>query len=230
MEHIILSGIPAVLYGKPSGNVYIAVHGKMGSKDDFVEFAALAETKGYQTLAFDLPEHGERKEDRNFPCNVWNGIHDLACVMSYARQKWQNISLTAVSLGAFFSLMAYQEAELQRCLFVSPVLDMAELIRKMMNADGITEDELERKKQIPSSSGEILDREYYRFVQAHPVNLWRIPTYILLGGKDRLTDRATAETFSHRFACHLTVAETCEHWFHTPEQLAVLSGWLRKVL
>jgi uncharacterized protein len=56
------------------------------------------------------------------------------------------------------------------------------------------------------------------------------PTSILYGGHDALTDKTTAESFSVKFGCGLTVAENCEHWFHTPEQLKVLDGWLDNVL
>jgi uncharacterized protein len=230
MKHVSILGIPAVIYGEPSEKVYIAVHGKMGCKEDFSSFAAKAEVEGYQTLAFDLPEHGERKNSREYACTVWNSMHDLDSVMTYARQEWPDISITAVSLGAFFSLMAYQEQKLHRCLFVSPILDMVQLIRKLMADDGVTEQELEQKKQIPSASGELLDWEYYRFVCSHPVCTWSVPTYILYGGMDRLTDRTTAEAFSQRFGCHLTIAENSEHWFHTPEQLAVLDRWIISVL
>ena len=39
--------------------VYIHVHGKMSRKEYAEAFAEIAEKKGYQTISFDLPEHGE---------------------------------------------------------------------------------------------------------------------------------------------------------------------------
>ena len=56
-----ISGIPALLYGKESRKVYLYVHGKMGCKEEALPFAELACPAGYQVLAVDLPEHGERK-------------------------------------------------------------------------------------------------------------------------------------------------------------------------
>jgi uncharacterized protein len=179
MEHIRINGIPAIIQGKESARVYIAVHGKMGSKEDFTDFSAKAEIKKYQMLSFDLPEHGERKNDKEYSCNIYNGMHDLGIVMKYAHRRWDEISLAAVSLGAYFSLMAYKEEELHKCLFISPVLDMTELIRCMMKYDDITEAELQNRKQILSSSGELLDWEYYQFVRDHPVDRWTAPTYIV---------------------------------------------------
>ena len=35
----------------------------------------------------------------------------------------------------------------------------------------------------------------------------------------------TVDRFARRFRCSLTAAEGMEHWFHTPEQLAVLRQW-----
>lgn len=56
-----ISGIPALLYGKESRKVYLYVHGKIGCKEEALSFAELACPAGYQVLAVDLPEHGERK-------------------------------------------------------------------------------------------------------------------------------------------------------------------------
>ena len=57
-----IDGIPAILWGKPSEKIYIHVHGKMSRKEYAEQFAKIAENKGYQTLSFDLPEHGERTD------------------------------------------------------------------------------------------------------------------------------------------------------------------------
>ena len=99
-----------------------------------------------------------------------------------------------------------------------------------MIRDGITEQEFQKKKIIPSSIGEPLDWDYYRFVCDHPVRKWNVATYILYGGHDHLTDRNTVETFCREHDCKLTIDEYSEHWFHTPEQLIVLGNWLDSVL
>ena len=60
-----ISNIPAVLWGDKSEKIFIAVHGNMSNKEDAVIqiLAEEADRKGYQVLSFDLPEHGERKND-----------------------------------------------------------------------------------------------------------------------------------------------------------------------
>ena len=60
-----------------------------------------AEEKGYQTISFDLPGHGERA-DENERCDIWNGVRDLAIVRDYVLANWKEISLYACSLGVYF--------------------------------------------------------------------------------------------------------------------------------
>lgn len=72
---LIIAGIPAVLYGRPSNRVFLFVHGQYGCKEDAAAFAEIACCRG-QVLAVDLPEHGERKEAKN-AFNPWQIIPEL---------------------------------------------------------------------------------------------------------------------------------------------------------
>ena len=45
-----------------------------------------------------------------------------------------------------------------------------------------------------------------------------------------MTARPTVDDFVRRTGARLTVLDGGEHWFHTPEQLAVLRDWERTVL
>ena len=86
MQNIKINNIPAIIWGEKSDKVYIHVHGKMSSKEYAENFARIADKKGYQTLSFDLPEHGER-ENNNYRCDIWNGIYDLTEIGDYAFSK-----------------------------------------------------------------------------------------------------------------------------------------------
>ena len=66
IERIKINGIPAILYGSNSDKVYLFVHGKMSNKEEAVEFAKIATERGFQVLSFDLPEHGDRKDEKIF--------------------------------------------------------------------------------------------------------------------------------------------------------------------
>lgn len=62
-QNMRIGGIPAILWGEPSEHVYLHVHGKQSCKELAEEFAQIAQEKGFQTLSFDLPQHGERREE-----------------------------------------------------------------------------------------------------------------------------------------------------------------------
>ena len=107
---------------------------------------------------------------------------------------------------------------------------MEALICKMMGWAGVSEERLAREGRIPTTFGQTLSWEYLRYVRTHPARRWRTPTAILYGARDHLTDRETVEAFAARNGCRLTVEEAGEHWFHTPEQLAVVDRWQRACL
>ncbi|MDP4152118.1 MAG: alpha/beta hydrolase [Bacillota bacterium] len=221
-----IDNIPAILWGEKSDNIYIFVHGKMSCKEEAEEFVALAAEKDFQVLSFDLPEHGERKND-DYPCDVWNGIHDLNTIWNYVKKYWSNICLYANSLGAYFSLLAYSNYPIKNCLFLSPILDMERLIQNMMKWFGVSEETLKDKKKVQTPMGEILDWDYYCYVREHPITKWDIPTAILYGVKDVLTERNVIDDFVKRFNADLTVHNS-EHYFHTEQQLSFLRHWEEK--
>ncbi len=147
-QRLEIDGIPALIWGRASDKVYVHVHGKMSCKEFAKDFAVIAGEKGYQTLSFDLPEHGERSGDQEYPCDIWNGPRDLKTIAEYAFTHWKAVSLCAGSLGAFFSLHAYRELPFQKCLFQSPIVDMEFLVHRMMDEFGVTEAELREKGVI----------------------------------------------------------------------------------
>lgn len=223
-QHFTLDHIPAVLYGPDSDRVWLYLHGKCGYKEEAGAFAALAVPKGWQVLAIDLPEHGARKGSTE-TFTPWCAVPELKQLFTYARSRWDRVALRATSLGAWFSLLAFGEASLDRALFVSPVLDMEQLIRTMMGWAGVDEARLQAAGEIPTEFGETLSWRYLQYARAHPVAAWSTPTAILYAGRDNLTGRETVNAFVRRFGCDLTVAEGAEHWFHTPRQLSSLKDW-----
>lgn len=223
-RYFTINHIPAVIFGAPSDKVYLFVHGKCGSKEDAQNFAEIVCDKGFQVLSIDLPEHGERRNNAE-KLVPWEVAPELQGVLSYAKQHWQSVSLYAVSIGAYFSLLTFQEACFANCLFLSPVLNMVALIEKMMGWAAVSPEQLQAEKEIPTDFGEVLSWAYYTYAKEHPINTWKSPTAILYGGQDNLTDRRTVTDFADVFGCSLQIYEDGEHWFHTEEQLAVLRKW-----
>lgn len=228
-EKLQIGDIPAVLYGSNQDKVYLFVHGKYSNKEEAVDFAGIAENSGYQVLSFDLPEHGERK-GQEYKCTVQNGINDLVIVYKFIKNKYKSISLYACSLGAYFSLAAFQNVEFRNSLFISPILDMERLIQNMMIWSNTTEDELKMRGEIETSFGETLSWDYYQYVKNHPIEKWSNKTSILYGGNDNLTERDVLNSFAEKYKCNVDIFDGGEHYFHTPEQLEFLGNWIIKVI
>ncbi|MDL2277321.1 alpha/beta hydrolase [Parabacteroides sp. OttesenSCG-928-G07] len=228
-EKIRINHIPAILYGSDSDKLYLYVHGKHSRKEEAEHFANIAEKAGYQVLSFDLPEHGELISEP-YPCTVQNSVRDLKEVYSFIKNRYNTISLHACSIGAYFSLLAYRDIEFEKCLFLSPILDMERLIQNMMKWSNISEEELKEKGEHETSFGETLSWDYYEYVRNNPVSKWDNPTYILYGENDHLTERYVLDSFAMQHSCTVDIMAGGEHYFHTKEQLDYLENWLETVI
>lgn len=226
-----IKGIPVIEWGERKSHVFIAVHGNMSNKEDEVIqlFAESAIKKGYQVISFDLPQHGERK-DEDIPCKVQTCVEDLKNIIAYVKQQWGNISLFACSMGAYFSLLGYKDEDLEQCLFLSPVVDMGRIINNMMMWFGITQEELQEKQEIETPIGQVLYWDYYNYVKEHPIDKWEVATAVLYGAKDEICEFETIENFVKLFHCELEIMQEGEHYFHTDEQLGVYNNWLSKCI
>ena len=221
-----LAGIPAILYGSRSRNVYLYLHGKNGCKEEAERFAATACEAGWQVLAIDLPEHGARKNshERLLP---WVAVPEIEAVYARMKPVWAHIRLYGVSIGAWLAMQALQGDAPEQALLVSPVVDMENLIGNMMRWANVTEQELAQKREIPTDLGETLSWDYLCYVRAHPIS-WNVPTWILYGEHDNLTSMETVSAFARRHKAKLTVMPGGEHWFHTAEQMRFLDDWIKK--
>ena len=228
-ENIQIENIPSILYGTDSDELYIFVHGKHSQKEEAANFACIATKNGYQVLSFDLPEHGERK-NQGYTCSIQNGIHDLKIIYSFVEYKYKKISLYACSLGAYFSLIAYHNIRFDKCLFLSPILNMKRLIKNMLNWSNVSEIELKEKSEIETSFGEILSWDYYEFVRNNPVKEWNNQTFILYGENDSLTEKAILKSFVKKNNCNLNIMANGEHFFQTKEQLNYLDNWIEAII
>jgi len=225
-----VANIPAILWGDKSDRLFIAVHGNMSNKEDDIIslFAEESTALGYQVLSFDLPEHGDRKNDTTYLCKVQNCVQDLNTIMNYAKSLSSNISVFACSMGAYFSLLEYGNEQLNQCLFLSPVVDMERIINNMMTWLNISESRLKIEKEISTSIGQTLYWDYYCYVKEHPIVTWNKSTSILYGSKDNLCEFDVVCEFAKCFDCNLEVMENGEHYFHTEEQLQYFKQWLKK--
>ncbi|MEF9958742.1 alpha/beta hydrolase [Niameybacter sp.] len=230
-KEIKINHIPAILWGEDSERLFIAVHGNMSSKSDS-PISILAEEVvplGYQVLSFDLPEHGDRKNESTL-CKVETCIQELTEIMDFALARAKHISLFACSMGAYFSLLSYKDTCLEQSLFLSPVVNMKRIINNMMTWVDITEEQLKCEKEMLTPIGQILYWDYYSYVKANPIIQWNRPTSILYGEKDELCEVEIIKKFAKKFKCNLEVAYGAQHYFHTSEELIYYRQWLKKSL
>jgi len=219
-----IDNIPVILFGESTEKVYLFIHGKNGCKESAADFAEIAVKKGWAVLSVDLPEHGERKQQKEL-CTPWVVVPEFKTVMSFAKKRWQKVAIRADSIGAWFCMLSFAADNIENCLFVSPVIDMERLIGNMMMWASVSEERLKFEKEIETDFGETLSWEYLDFVRKHPIDKWNAPTEILYAEKDTLIERDTVDKFVKQFGCKLTVAKNGEHWFGTPEQLETLARW-----
>lgn len=222
---VYIGKIPVHIWGEPSSVVYLYVHGQGGNKEEAALLADIICRHGAQVLSIDLPEHGERK-DEEAGFDPWIIVPELHLIMNFVKRRWSRVSLYAVSIGAWFSMQSLGDEPLQNCLFVSPVVDMAQLIEKMMKWAGVTEKQLEEEREIETSFGQTLSWDYWKYAVEHPITSWKIPTEILHGEKDDLTDYDTIRRFSDRFHCDLTFVKNGGHWLHSEEEHMALRKWI----
>ena len=190
----------------------IYVHGKGGSAEEAKHFQARFTES--DVIGFDYEAQ-----------NPWEAKSEFSCFFDLHSKGYESVVLIANSIGAFLSMNALDEKNISQAMFISPIVNMERLITDMMMWSNVTEDELQRKKEISTEFGETLSWEYLCYVRKNPIK-WSIPTCILYGGKDYLTSRETISEFAEQIGANLTVMEDGEHWFHTEEQMKVLDNWV----
>ena len=227
-REFMLGSVPVVIYGEESARVFLFVHGLHGCKEEAARFAAVAMPRGWQVLAMDLPEHGGRKDGKRLV--PWDVIPELQSVLRYAGGRYATIAVHATSIGEWFSMHAFADARIEKCLFVSPLVDMPAMIRGMMVAAGVDRARLKREKEIQTDFGQTLSWDYLCFAEAHPARAFCPDTAVLYGGADTTVPRATIDRFVADNECRLTVLPGGEHWFHTEAQLAALRAFEAEAL
>ena len=155
----------------------------------------------------------------------WETGKEIRDAVEMQLKKYKSITLIANSIGAFFSMHAGIDRMIRKAYFISPIVDMEQLILNMMSWAGVTEKDLEEKGVITTASGETLFWDYLCYVRERPVR-WTAPTRILYGRQDNLTDYETVSAFAEAHGAELTVMEDGEHWFHTEKQMRFLDQWI----
>lgn len=192
----------------------IYVHGKGGSAEEAEHYRLLF--PDCEIIGFDYRSQ-----------TPWEAEEEFPAFFAERRTHCDRLTLIANSIGAFFAMSARIEKFVDRAFFISPVADMEKLIGNMMRWANVSEQELEKKREIPTAFGETLSWDYLCYVREHPL-FWNVPTKILYGEHDGLTSIETVSAFAEKHCAKLTVMPDGEHWFHTEEQMRFLDGWIKE--
>lgn len=229
--HESIGSIPACIWGAHSDCVVIAVHGRMSDKTDPVIriFAETLNDFGWQTLSFDLPNHGERQscDHHRYDIPLQSSVKDLYGIMHYARDHWNRVALFAVSIGAWLAMTAFPSHPIERAWLLSPVVDLPALLDSMLYTASATVQELRAHALVSTPAGNVRFEDY-RYARAHHPCHPYAPTVILHAENDTTSPLASVHRFARQHNCVLDVDATVEHWFHTDYQLAVFRDWLER--
>ena len=190
------------------------IHGMGGNAQEVEQYKPFFVNYDCYGLDFDIFNPSEAREI------IRNTFEDL-------NKRYKKVSILANSIGAYFSMLALQNSNLEKAFFISPILDMEKIILNIMKSAGVTENELFEKGEIDTGFGEKLSWKYLSYVRDNPIN-WNVETEILYGENDNLTSIDTVNNFVKNHNVNLTVMKNGEHCFHTPEQMEFLYKWLTR--
>ena len=193
-------------------NAVLYIHGKGGSAGESEYYRPLF--SGSEVIGLDY---------RTF--TPWETGKEIREAVEALRAEYENITLIANSIGAFFCMHAGIDATIRSAYFISPIVDMKRLILDTMAWAGVPEQDLKERGTVSTAFGEDLSWDYLCWVREHPAR-WNAPTRILYGSCDNLTAYETIAAFADAHGAELTVMENGEHWFHTEEQMRFLTGWI----
>lgn len=196
--------------------VIIYIHGKGGNYLEAEQYKK--NCPGFDIYGIDFNDY--------LPWIVKNKFVDF---YNNVQNKYDQIYILANSIGAYLAMHSLQKCKIKKALFISPILDMEQLIIDMINWANTSEKELAEKREIQTDFGETLSWEYLCFVRDNPI-IWNVKTEILYAEHDNLTSRKTVDEFINSHDAHLTVMENGEHWFHTDEQIEFLNNWMKNVI
>ena len=199
---------------KKNDTLVLYIHGKGGMAEEAEHYKSLF--PHCDVVGFDYKTE-----------TPWEAKAEFPAAVEALTEGYCHVILIANSIGAYFSMCALLQEKIEKAYFISPIVDMEKLIGNMMNWANVSEDELREKGTIETAFGETLSWEYLCWVRSHPIQ-WAVPTEILYGGRDNLTDCETISAFANSHNASLTVMENGEHWFHTAEQMQFLDNWMRE--
>ncbi|MBO7520387.1 MAG: alpha/beta hydrolase [Clostridia bacterium] len=194
----------------------IYVHGMGGSAAEAEHYSPLF--PGYDVTGFDYKSQ-----------TPWEAKEEFRAFFGSALDPCKPTVLIANSIGAYFLMGAKIARNVKRAVFISPVVDMENIIISMMKRANVTENELKERGEIVTESGETLSFKYLSYVREYPIS-WSVPTKIIYGENDLLVPHSLVTEFAEHINASLYVLKGGEHWFHTKEQMDFIAATIKERL
>ena len=100
--------------------IILYVHGKGGNYTEAEQYKK--NCLGFDIIGIDYDDYVP-----------WIAESQIQSVYDKVRERYDSIYLIANSIGAYFSMHTLQNCDIEKALFISPVLDMERLIMDMMS-------------------------------------------------------------------------------------------------
>lgn len=193
----------------------IYIHGLYGNSGeaDFYSFY----TNKYDVIGLDYKDG-----------NPWEVKDKIIHEFSEISKRYKNVYVIANSIGAFYTCMYLSEFNIKKAFFISPLVNMKEVINGLMKQYNISLDALKTRKIINLDNGQTLSYDFYESLKER--DNWDIKTYVLYGEKDKLVDQKSIFNFISSHNSSLTIMKNGEHYFHTPGQLKFIKKWINDIL
>ncbi len=194
-------------------NIVVYIHGKNGSAAEAVRYRRLFANSNM--LGFDYEAR-----------TPWEAKEEFALYFESILKSRKSVTIVANSIGAFFAMHALQDMRIKKACFISPIVNMENLILNMLSQANASEDELRDRGELGIKCGEKLSWKYLCCAREHPI-YWTVPTHILYGENDNLTSFETICEFANKIGATLTLMKNGEHRFSKAEQMRFLDDWIR---
>lgn len=117
-------------------DLIVYVHGKGGSAQEAEHYKSLFPKD--EVIGFDYRSQ-----------TPWQAKKEFFAFFTEQRGRCEHLTLVANSIGAFFALSSLDETLVDRAYFISPIVDMENLICNMMQWSNVTKQELAEKRKSP---------------------------------------------------------------------------------
>ena len=193
--------------------VAVYIHGLYGSSKEAEDYEFLSDE--YDVLGLDYQDG-----------NPWELKDTIRNEFEKITKNYKEVVVIANSIGAFYSYEYLSDFNIKKAFFVSPVVNMPQMIIGLMKKYHISEQEFQEKRIIKLDDGQTLSYDFYLHVLNHQDN-WKVPTDILYGERDKVVyiENITDFLVAHPQA-KLTIKQGSKHYFHTKEEKKFIKKWI----